>query len=157
MSASTVLKGLGLNDKEIALYTALLKRGRTTPAQLAKATKINRATVYAVAKTLAEKGLLAEDVAGKTLHLVPMPVDNMRTSIERKKRELDERVALITEASRELSFISGEKEYPVPKMRFVPGHELEAFLYANTRKWQGSALKYDKVWWGFQDHSFVAL
>lgn len=155
MTPALILKNLGLNDKETALYLALLKRGRATPGQLAKMTRINRATVYTVARSLQGKGLVGEDLAGKTLHLVALPIAHMRQSIEREKRELDMRADQIDEAVREFSLVSSKEEYLVPKMRFVPDYELKDFLFANMRKWQQSALSKDGVWWGFQDHTFV--
>jgi hypothetical protein len=154
MSIKIILRDLGLNEKEVALYMALLKTGRTTPGYLAKITKINRATVYATARSLQGKRLIAEDLAGKSMYLVALPLSDMKGRINEERKELSAKEALIDEAERELSLIAGEQAYPVPKMRFVPYHELREFLTANTRKWQKSAAGQDGVWWGFQDHTF---
>lgn len=56
MSASTTLKKIGLGEKEITLYMALLRRGKMKPSELATLTKINRATVYSIVKGLTSKG-----------------------------------------------------------------------------------------------------
>jgi predicted transcriptional regulator len=51
----TNLKNLGLSEKEIAVYLEVLKHGRVGPTQVSKITKINRTTVYSVAKELMKK------------------------------------------------------------------------------------------------------
>ena len=155
MALNTSLKELGLNDKEVRVYLALLKHGKTIPATLARLTKINRATVYSVAKSLQSKGLIAEDLSGKTTYLTPLPPKNLEQLIERPKRELKAKEKLLSEAIRELGALTASKTYPVPTIRFVQEDDIEHFLYENTEKWLKSLLADDGIWWGFQDHSFA--
>lgn len=155
MTLHTHLKQLGLNDTEAKAYMALVKHGRIKPAELARITKLNRATTYNAAKSLQSKGLLAEDVAGSVMYLNPLPPSALKQLIERPKRELEQKQKVMEAAMAELTQLAGAKEYPVPKLRFVPEQEIEEYLYDSTQRWQQSAIDTDGVWWGFQDHSFV--
>jgi sugar-specific transcriptional regulator TrmB len=154
MSAHETLAKLGLNDKEIKVYTCLLKTGRLTPAALSRITKINRATVYNIAQNLLGKGIITED-RGKTLYLAPLPIDALHQLIERPKRELDTKKELVTKAMAELSLITPGAGYSVPKIRFVEEDNLEDFLYENGKKWVKELKKTDGIWWSFQDHTVV--
>jgi len=55
----SVLKKLGLGDKEIAVYLALLEYGVNSVRNLAVLTKLNRGTVYDILKKLQELGLVS--------------------------------------------------------------------------------------------------
>jgi predicted transcriptional regulator len=155
MSTQDTLRKLGLNQKEVTVYFALLKKGRTTPADLARITKINRATVYNIAKSLLNFGLIAEDLGGKTLFLVPLPPESLTQMLDKNKKELVEKEKLIKKAIGELSLIRSEGAYPVPKIRFVEEENLEDYLYENFVRWNKALLDHDCTWWGFQDHTLV--
>lgn len=155
MTTQDSLKEIGLNDKEIKVYLALLKSGRISPAALAKSTRISRPTVYNIARSLLSKGIIAEDLGGKTLYLTPLPPENLRQIIEKPKRELEEKEAVVKKLIGELSLVTAEKRYQVPKIRFVEEDELENFLYQNSSKWNKEVFKIDNTWWGFQDHGFI--
>lgn len=156
MAIQQTLKKLGLNDKEIKVYLTLLRHGKTKPSVLAGLTKLNRATLYNVADGLLSKGIIANDLGGKTLLLAPLPPESLGKITEQSKRELEEKEALVEEAITELAVISAEKEYPVPKIRFVEEKDLEKFLFDNLERWQTAVVESDGVWWGFQDESFSA-
>lgn len=155
MSIKETLSKLGLSEKEIVLYTTLLKHGRSTPTVLSKMTKINRATVYHTAKGLISRGLIAEDVAGSTIHFLPLSPGNLEKIVEDSRRDLTHKENLVTQAIADLSLVAPDETYTVPKIRFVEEHNLEKFLYDNAARWNTELLKYDGTWWGFQDHSLV--
>ncbi len=155
MSIQDTLRKIDLNDKEIKVYLTLLKNGKTTPAALSKLTKINRATIYNVAKGLLTKGIIAEDLGGKTLYFTPLPLDHLNQIVEKPKRELIEKENLIKKAIGELSLITADKKYPVPKIRFIEEDGLRDFLYENYSKWHKAVMERDGIWWGFQDHTLV--
>lgn len=52
------LKNLGLSEKEVRVYLALLQLGPSTPYQIAKKSGLKRPTAYVIAEELCEKGLL---------------------------------------------------------------------------------------------------
>lgn len=57
MEITLILKQLGLSDKEIKVYLALLKNGPSSVRTLARASEINRGTTYDILKSLKESGL----------------------------------------------------------------------------------------------------
>lgn len=52
------LKNLGLSEKEVLVYLALLQLGSATPYQVAKKSGIKRPTAYVIAEELVKKGLI---------------------------------------------------------------------------------------------------
>lgn len=59
MSVQTTLKQLGLSDKEIRVYLALLHDGPSSVRTLATAAEVNRGTTYDILKTLIKRGLVS--------------------------------------------------------------------------------------------------
>jgi sugar-specific transcriptional regulator TrmB len=155
MELQKSLENLGFSAKEIQVYLAIIKLGKTTPAEVAKVTKIGRPTVYNLAKSLISKGVIAEDKADAILHLVALPPEGLRASIERSKVELSKRESLVDGAIEELGLIQSGESYPVPRLRFVEENELRDYLFQSAMKWNESVISKDGVWYGFQDHSFV--
>lgn len=155
MEIQQTLKQLGFNDKEIKVYLILLKSGRMKPADLAKAAKINRATLYNIAKGLVSKGLVADDLSGKVLYFAPLPASALEGMLDQAKREIKEKEELVKAAISQLSLVSADKAYSVPKIRFIEEGNLEKFLFDNIVKWQREVIASDGIWRGFQDHSFV--
>ena len=155
MTIQQILKKIGLNDKEIKVYLALLKNGPTKPASLAIITKLNRATLYNIAQSLVSRGIVSSDLSGKSLIFTPLPTDRLGTMIAPARRELAEKEILIKEAVDQLNLIVSNKQYPVPKIRFVEENNLEKFLFDNLEKWQDETINSDGVWWGYQDPTFV--
>lgn len=151
----TILRELGLGEKEIAIYLALLKHGRTTPAHLGRITKINRATAYHLCKSLVSRGLAAEDLGSKSLALVPVSANNLSFLLKKEREQFSIKENLVKKLMSEVSLISAEHEYPVPKIQFIEEHRLRDFLFANAERWNDSALEQDRTWWGFQDHTLV--
>jgi len=54
------LRRAGLNEKEAAIYSALLELGGAYPSKIAEYTKINRSTTYKILTDLSIKGLINE-------------------------------------------------------------------------------------------------
>ena len=52
------LKNLGLSEKEVLVYLALLQLGSATPYQIAKKAGIKRPTAYVISEELVSKGLI---------------------------------------------------------------------------------------------------
>jgi len=154
MLIKKTLEELGLNDKEVAVYLALLENGKNPHSKIAKITKINRASVYHSAKNLQKLGLINEEVGSKNSFLIPLPPENLSQIIKRAKRDLDNKQKLVDKAISELKIFSLKQEYPVPKIRFIDESNLEDFLMENMETWVKSMQEVDPVWWGTQDHTF---
>ncbi|MBW3004153.1 helix-turn-helix domain-containing protein [Candidatus Woesearchaeota archaeon] len=59
MSKESILKDLGLSDKEIKVYLTLLSVGQSTVNKIALKSKLNRVTCYDVLNYLKDKGLVS--------------------------------------------------------------------------------------------------
>lgn len=149
------LEELGFSAKEIHVYLSVLRLGKTTPAKVSKITKLNRGTVYSVVKSLISKGVIAEDLADKALHLVPLPLESLKASFEKEKVELAQKERTVDLAIEELRVLTAAKNYSVPKIRFIEQGEIADFLYHNFDKWWKTVTDPEKAMYGFQDHSFT--
>ncbi len=147
-----LLKQLGFKEKEIAIYIAVLQKGKVSPAEVAKTTGINRTTVYSVTKDLIKKGVISEDLSSPARYLVALPLDELKQEeeekISKKKKTLDQ-------AIKELRVLSKDARYTVPKIVFIDGKNLEKYLHKQAKTWSNSIMKRDGVWWGFHDVSYA--
>jgi len=149
------LKQLGFTDKEIEVYLAVLEQGKTTPANIALLTGINRTTVYSIAKDLLEKGVIDEDIAGPKSYLVALPPEDLKNLAKKEERDLQSKKILINQVTSELQNFTKNTKYSIPKISFIYEEDIENFLYKQTPEWNNSTLGKDKTWWGFQDPTFV--
>jgi len=149
------LKQLGFAEKEIEVYLKVLEQGKTTPANIALLTGINRTTVYSIAKELLEKGVIAEDIAGPKSYLVALPPDELKNLARIEERDLQAKKILISQVTAELQNFTKNTKYSIPKISFIYEEDIEKFLYKQTPEWNNSLMKIDKTWWGFQDPTFV--
>jgi sugar-specific transcriptional regulator TrmB len=150
------LQKLGFTDKEIEIYLAIIELGKSTPANIAKKTGINRTTVYASADTLLKKGVIGEDLGGKSMYLFAENADSLKEFISEEEEELNKKKRLINKTIKEIKDVPIQnKRYSVPQIRFIEERYMEKHLYKNLRKWYIDSLKVDGVCWGFQDHSFA--
>jgi predicted transcriptional regulator len=150
------LKQLGLDDKEIAVFLAVLERGKVLPATVATITNINRSTVYSVAKELAKKGLLHIDATTEPSYLVVESESVLENLYKQDLRKAEERKKVVTDAMNELANLPKSKHYSVPKVKFYNEHELKDALYNRLPIWAESSLQINEPsWWGFQDVSLV--
>lgn len=150
-----VLHQLGLGNKEQIVYKLILEHGKIAPALLARLAKINRTTVYSVAKELKEKGLIIEDLGGRTLYYLPSRADELSKIIAEEKEKTIKKENSIKELQEILKSSPESKTYSVPKIRFVDEIDMEKYLYEAAPRWIENQQKTDTTWWGFQDHTFV--
>ncbi len=59
MENTIILKNIGLSEPEVIVYLALLRIGGSLASQVAKEASLKRTTVYAILKTLSEKGFVS--------------------------------------------------------------------------------------------------
>lgn len=150
-----LLKQLGFRDKEIDVYLTVLQHGKITPGDLAKITKINRTTIYSVAKELTRKGVITEDLGGPASYLVALPPEELESIVQNQEKELVRRKKMVQNAIAELKVLAKKTKYSIPKIVFIPEKDLEKYLYKRTPIWIESVVQRDGIWWGFQDHTFV--
>jgi predicted transcriptional regulator len=150
------LQQIGLNPTEIEIYLTLLEHGKITPSNISRITGINRSTTYAAADELKKKGIIEEDLSGKTKYLIALPPERLNDYIERKINELKRQENLVKSIIPELDLLPKSGNYSIPKVQFIDGPDIEEFLYKKTPVWEQSMRDInEKTWWGFQDHTFV--
>lgn len=149
------LTNLGLSEKEIAIYICVLQNGKITASNVSFKTKINRTTVYSVARELVQKGLITEDLGGATSYLVAKPAKELNSMVEKEEKAIQEKKKLAELAIKELQALTQNVKYSIPKITFIQEDGIENYLYKQTPIWDESLINLDKTWWGFQDKTFV--
>lgn len=86
----TVFKSIGLSDKEIAVYNALLPLGRATVRDLSARTGINRGTVHDMLEILLEKGLLMSERKGSRRRFLLASPEKIISVLEERRRNLQD-------------------------------------------------------------------
>ncbi len=150
-----LLAALGLNPREANVYRAVVKHGEIDPASLSRTTGIKRTSAYAIARGLAEKGLLIEDSTKRPRTFLPASPKEVEHIATQERKQLATREMLYKQLASELSRAESAKTYPVPQIRFIESEKIERFLYAEAPKWIESLLNEDGTWWGFQDHTLI--
>lgn len=112
----TILKKLGLSDKEVKVYLALLKNNALSVRAIAEITKINRGTTYDILKSLQEQGLVSyyhQDTKQKFTSEEP---DKLLQLLEEKEEELKNTKSKIESLIPELKSLQNkEGNKPVTK------------------------------------------
>ncbi len=90
MEIIPILKQLGLSEKEIKVYLALLKNGPSSVRTLAKASGINRGTSYGMLKSLEESGLVSYYHKDTKQFFVSEDPNALNKTLEQKIERLQE-------------------------------------------------------------------
>lgn len=116
------LQEIGLNEKESAIYLALLQVDSASVVSLADKTKIKRPTVYVVLETLAKKGLVSEVEIGNKTHYAAESPERLESYLERQRVILDEHTKRLHDIVPQLKSVQREGgERPV--IKFFDGKE----------------------------------
>ncbi len=84
-----VLENLGLDQREISIYLALLKLGSASIRDIASQANINRGTTYDTLKGLADKGVVSYFPKGKRRIFSAEPPEKLLDLAEDKRQALD--------------------------------------------------------------------
>lgn len=95
---TTILKGLGLNDKELSVYSAILPLGSASVRVLAQKTNINRGTVYDVLDSLKDKGFVVAEKSGERRKFFVKSPEEILNSIGQKQAFLEKQKKEIEKA-----------------------------------------------------------
>ena len=85
-----LLRHIGLDEREIEIYLALLPLKVARASAIAKASRQSRSHTYLVLRSLEEKGLVSEIERGKVLHFVAEPPQRVLSYVHDKEQELHE-------------------------------------------------------------------
>jgi len=116
------LQEIGLNEKEAAVYLALLQYDNAAVIDLAKKTDINRSTTYTVLESLAKKGLVSETTVGKKTRYQAESPERLETFVERQKVVLEEHSKRLKDIIPQIKSVqreTGEK----PIVKYFEGRE----------------------------------
>lgn len=129
-----VLRSVGLDDKEAALYLSGLQLGSAPASDFAKSTSLNRITAYNTLEDLVAKGLftLVRKARGKWYS--PVPPEQLSLEIRKNAQALERVVP-------ELRSMQGSAERK-PHVRFFEGWEGVKRVYEDTLTAKGELLNF---------------
>jgi hypothetical protein len=147
---------LGFSENEVSLYLDLAELGKASASILAKRSNMPRTTAYSVLEGLAKKGLISEEQQNATTYFSANNPKALLRLVEEKlesAKQQEKTARLLVDA---LSPYFTNKHFSIPRLQFFEGRSnVTTMLYDHFFQWQASIMKYDKTWWGYQDHTFV--
>ena len=99
----TILSEIGLSQREIAVYKALLKLGSTTTGPLVRESEVQNAKIYETLEKLAKRGLATYVLKGKIKHFQATDPNNLLSFFDNKRENLKKTI-------KELHIIQESKE-----------------------------------------------
>lgn len=90
MQIETLLKNFGLNDKEVAVYLALIELGSAPVRMIAQKSKVNRGTTYDILKSLMEQGLVTYFNKESHQYFAAESPEKLVQALENRKQAIDE-------------------------------------------------------------------
>jgi len=90
MNIKQTLQGLGLQEKEAAIYLALLELGESSVAEISKKSGIKRPTAYLLLSSLVEKGFVSQVMKERKKIYTPARPQKLITDTQFKLTELQQ-------------------------------------------------------------------
>ncbi|HYF04893.1 MAG TPA: helix-turn-helix domain-containing protein [Patescibacteria group bacterium] len=103
MLLTNLLQKIGLSEKEILVYSALVELGPQPVRVIAEKSGVNRGTCYDILESLQEQGLVTFFEKDKHQYFSPEPPEKLLKVLEHKKSALD--------------LVSAEVEANLPKLK----------------------------------------
>lgn len=114
------LSRLGLNEKEIATYLAMLAIGPSPVRSIARKTGINRGTTYEILRGLIIRGLVSYFHKTRHQYFSAEDPSKLEALVELKRNELEQTGKLVTEIIPLLAAASAPAAH-APRVRFFEG------------------------------------
>lgn len=141
------LQEIGLNEKEAAVYLALLQYDNAAVMDIASKTKINRSTTYNILESLAKKGLASETTVGKKTHYQAESPERLETFVERQKVILEEHSKRLKDIIPQIKSVQRETGVK-PVVQYFEGKEgvfsMNESLYENSDEGGEACLVYSR-------------
>lgn len=102
------LKKIGLSDREILIYTTLLRSGSSSVRNIAVKTNINRGSVYDALKKLQEIGLVSYFYIKTKQNFVAENPDKLLQILEDRENDLKEMKGNLSNLIPELQSLQGK-------------------------------------------------
>ncbi|MDD5056039.1 MAG: helix-turn-helix domain-containing protein [Candidatus Peribacteraceae bacterium] len=87
-SLRALLKRIGLEEKEIEIYLAMLTLKSAKASDIARLAKQSRSHAYLMLRSLEQRGLVSEVDRGNILHFVAEPPESLVTYLENQEDEI---------------------------------------------------------------------
>lgn len=117
-----ILKKIGLTEKEVTVYLAALKLGKSSVDDIAKEAKNTRTNTYNQIDTLQKKGLITTIAEGKRNYYLAEDPENLTRVLEQQKTQLQLAKGELDVILPELSTLYTRKTHK-PIVRFFAGKE----------------------------------
>ena len=125
MTLQEILKGLGLNEKEITIYLTLLPLGSAPASVLGKRTNIMRSTAQYTCQQLVKKDLVKAVLQGNTIVYFPETPFKLLHLLEHQQKELNAKKDNLEEIIGDLEAMINPHAI-LPKVKFFEGrHGIE--------------------------------
>ncbi len=120
MNIRSILKNFGLNEKEIAVYLALVELGPSPVRTVSAKTGVNRGTSYDILKSLIEQGIVAYYNKQTKQYFAAESPEKLLSALEAKEQQLEEVKQQIKDSMPELKGLF-EKEGGRPIVKLYEG------------------------------------
>jgi sugar-specific transcriptional regulator TrmB len=111
------LTDIGLSEKEVLVYLALLPVDGSSVIELSKATSINRTTLYPILEDLVQKRLIVEVKQGKKTVFQAEPPERIETFVQNRKAQLEEQEKVLSDIIPQMrGFVRQTGEKPIVKV-----------------------------------------
>src|SRR5437870_1872957 len=108
----SLLKRVGLEEREVEVYLALLSMKVARASSVAKAAHQSRSHTYLVLQSLQEKGLVSQTERGKIIHFVAEPPERLLSFLQNREQEVKEVSQLVKGALPFLSSLTASLKGP---------------------------------------------
>lgn len=131
------LHSLGLSDKEIYVYIALLELGESPVNKITERSELNRVTVYPVLKSLIEKGFVSKFLMERKSHFKAIMPNQILEIIKEKEESIKEALPKLNAISHSIKsttsveLFKGSKGISSFLEKLYSGDEKEFWAYGN--------------------------
>src|SRR3989344_8460575 len=105
------LKEVGISEREIKVYLALLKTGRTATGNLIKESGVSASKIYQTLDKLVSKGLASYVIISKTKYFSASNPENLIGLIDEKKKAIQEVIPELKEIEKKRENIQEAEVY----------------------------------------------
>ncbi len=129
-SVKNFLLDFGLTDKEITVYTTLLKTGPNTIMNLARETSIKRSTTHNTVEELIKKGLVSQTNYGERRMVIAEDPDKLKFLMEQKKWDINKLEKNLPDTIQAIySTIPSARENTDVEVKYYKGKKEVFYLY----------------------------
>ena len=104
----TFLKDFGFNNREIAIYLALLKTKKAQPSEISKLANVERSDAYRILDTLVNKGFVVKILEKPVQYALAPPDKAFKRNLEEKRRGLVELEAQVEDSNKVITEFIGK-------------------------------------------------